>query len=119
MKRVFLFLFLHLSFMAFSQTENRSIETSSQHVDSVVFVTKLDIARATKDGIYLNGFVVNMSYEDACLLNGKLIRVSGVVSIIKGLKNEPEVYEDGYVVVCQGRQDDTKYIDSPQIGIIE
>ena len=79
----------------------------------VSFTTKLDIAYATKEGIYLNGYVVNINYEQAKRLNGKKIRVTGKVTILKGLKNLPGNE------VRQGRQEDTKYIDSPKIVLIK
>ncbi|MEP7372511.1 MAG: hypothetical protein ABI675_03920 [Chitinophagaceae bacterium] len=52
----------------------------------VTFITKLDIANASKDGIYLNNYVVNISYEKAKKFHGKKIRVTGRVTTIQGLK---------------------------------
>lgn len=81
--------------------------------DPVSFVTILDIANATKDGIYLNRYVVNIPYEKARKLNGKRIRVTGKVTIVKGIKNSP------FQAVEQGREVDTKHIESPTIKILK
>jgi len=77
------------------------------------FVTRLDFAKATKDGIYLNGYVVNIPYEKARSLNGKKIRVNGKVTIVKGLKKRPKQ------TLQQGREEDTRYIESPRIEILK
>lgn len=83
----------------------------------VSFVTTLDIANATKDGIYLNGYVVNLDYEKAKQLDGKKIKVTGRVRSIRGLKNIPGYDEKkGY---WQGRENDYKYIRSPKIKVVE
>jgi len=61
----------------------------------------------------MNGYVVNMSYQQVQKLNGKKIRVTGKVTIVKGLKNFPSEEERG------GREEDTKHILSPKIEIIK
>ncbi|THU37971.1 hypothetical protein FAM09_14885 [Niastella caeni] len=76
-------------------------------------MTTIDIKQATKDGIYLNGYVVNISYDKLMKLNGKRVRISGKVTIVKGLKH----YNDGEI--RQGRQEDTKHILRPKIKIID
>jgi hypothetical protein len=77
------------------------------------FVTKIDINQATKDGIYLNGYVVNIPYDKMIKLNGKKVRVSGKVTVVKGLKH----YNDGQE--RQGREEDTKHILRPKIKIVD
>ncbi len=79
----------------------------------VCFVTKIDIRQATKDGIYLNGYVVNIPYDKLMKLNSKKVRISGKVTIVKGLKH----YNDG--VIRQGREEDTKHILKPKIKIVD
>ena len=79
--------------------------------DSVSFITTLDIANASKDGIYLNGYVVNIPYEKAKKMHGKRIRITGRVTIIKGVNNKTSQEE-------QGREVITKYIESPKIEIL-
>lgn len=85
----------------------------------VSFITKVDIANLTKDGIYMNGYVVNMDSEEARKLNGKLIRVTGKVKIVKGLDSQPKQFnENGQEIIKQGRSEDTRHIFSPKIKII-
>ena len=48
----------------------------------VSFVTVLKLSNATKDGFYINGYVINISHERGRELDGKKIRVSGKVSIV-------------------------------------
>jgi hypothetical protein len=79
----------------------------------VSFATNIDIKQATKDGIYLNGYVVNIPYDKLTELNGKTVRISGKVTIVKGLKH----YTDGEI--RQGRQEDTKHILKPKIKIVD
>ncbi len=76
------------------------------------FVTTIDIKNATKDGIYLNGYVVNIPYDKLIKLNGKRVQISGKVTIVRGLKH----YNDG--VVRQGREEDTKHILKPKIKLL-
>lgn len=113
MRPIFTILFFLFTLSCFSQTG----DTLKKHPDKipgfVSFITRLNIANATKDGIYLNRYVVNISYEQAKRLNGKKIRVSGKVTILEGLKNLPGDE------LRQGRQEDTQYINSPKIVIIK
>jgi hypothetical protein len=85
-------------------------DTTSKKVS---FVTNIDIKQATKDGIYLNGYVVNIPYDKLTELNGKKVRISGKVTIVKGLKH----FNDG--IIRGGRQEDTKHILKPKIKIID
>jgi hypothetical protein len=120
MKLILIFLFVQLSTNGFSQTTNNLSKQSDMSFDSTTFVTKLNISNATKDGIYLNDYLVNIDYEKVKKLNGKNIKVSGKVTIIKGLKKMPKEYdEEGHKIIRQGRENDTKYIEFPLIEIIE
>lgn len=85
-------------------------DTTSKKVS---FLTNIDIEHATKDGIYLNGYVVNIPYDKLTKLNGKMVRISGKVTVVKGLKH----YTDGEI--RQGRQEDTKHILKPKIKIVD
>ncbi len=78
----------------------------------VSFITTIDIKNATKDGIYLNGYVVNIPYEKLTELNGRKVRISGKVTIVKGLmdNNDKEVK--------QGRENDTMHILKPKIKVL-
>jgi hypothetical protein len=102
------FIFATSCFAQGADTVDRGITKTPK---TVSFVTKVDIRRATKDGIYLNGYVVNIEYEKARALDGKTIRIRGRVTIVKGIQNT-----DGEV--SQGRQGDTKHILKPRIKII-
>ena len=120
MKLILIFLFVQLAATVFSQTSEKLPKQSEVAMDSITFVTKLNIANATKDGVYLNDYVVNIDYEQAKKLDGKTIKVSGKITIIKGLKSLPKEYnEKGNEIIQQGREKDTKYIDNPKIEIIE
>lgn len=78
----------------------------------ISFETKIDIGQATKDGIYLNGYVVNIPYGKLSALNGKTVRIRGRVTIVKGTYH----LTDGEVQ--QGRKEDTKHILKPKIRVI-
>ena len=113
MKYILPFLFVLLNLICFSQTTDTLKKQPNKVSDVVSFIAKVDIANATKDGIYLNGYVVNIDYNKAKKLNGKKIRVTGKVTIVKGLKNSPHDKE------VQGREEDTKHIKSPKIEVVK
>jgi hypothetical protein len=75
----------------------------------VSFIAIIDIENATKDGIYLGDYVVNIPYDKLVKLNGKTVRISGKVTVIKGISN---IYE-------QGRATDTKHILKPRIRVLD
>ena len=113
MKLLLQIILLVLPIFCLAQTKNSISNTPGKQNATVSFITKLDIAHATKDGIYLNGYVVNMSYDKMKLLHGKTIQVTGRVTIVKGIKKR-----DGDAEV-QGRQEDMKQILTPRIKIIK
>ncbi len=80
------------------------------------FITVINKSNATKDGIYLNGYVVNLDYSEINKLNGKKVNVKGKISIVKGLDNENTNSEQ---IFRQGRQKDTKHILNPKIEILK
>jgi hypothetical protein len=86
-----------------------SLKTRNANVAS--FVAKIDIKQATKDGIYLNGYVVNIPYARLTELNGKIVRISGKVTIVRGNKH----YADS--IIRQGREEDTRHILKPKIQL--
>lgn len=100
---LFLLLFLKLSFI---------LQAQDKGSDSVSFITIIDIKKATKNGIFLNEYVVNIPYHKLLRLNGKKVCISGKVTIEKGLSN----YHDG--VARQGREKDTKHILRPKMVIV-
>jgi PBP1b-binding outer membrane lipoprotein LpoB len=86
----------------------------------VSFITQVDIKNATKDGFYINDYVVNIDYEEAKKLNSKKIRITGVATIVKGLNSSSQKYsENGKKEIKQGRSTDIKYINNPKIEILD
>jgi len=73
------------------------------------FITTIDIKKATKDGIHLNGYVVDIPYNELNKLNGKKVFISGKVTIVKGVEN------NGDGIIRQGRKVETKHILKPKI----
>lgn len=121
MKKLVTLIFLMYSLSIFSQ-QTETIK--SQHSDTsnmVTFTTKFEMAKmATKDGFMMEGYIVNISYEQAKSLNGKKIKISGKYTIVKGLQNEPKEYdENGNILHKQGRLNDVKLINLPIIEILE
>ncbi|HEY6437028.1 MAG TPA: hypothetical protein VIY47_10585 [Ignavibacteriaceae bacterium] len=100
-------------FQLFSFSQARAVTQSDTTSGKVSFITTVDISRQTKDGIYMNGYVVNISREKLEKLDGQKIRVTGKVTVVKGVKNLPGEEEQ------QGRAVDTKHILSPKIEIIK
>ena len=82
--------------------------------DSASFIVRFDKTMGDKDGFYLNGYVVPVPFNMIDSLDGKLIKVSGLVLIHKGV--EEEMKENG--VEVQGRVGITKYITNPIIKIV-
>lgn len=112
MKLLLALLFIILPFASYPQAHNAG--KSNVSINAVVsFITKFDMANASKDGFYLNGYVVNIGYAGAKKFNGKKIRVTGKVTIVKGLKNSKPAQ------VTQGRFQDTRHTESPTIEIID
>jgi hypothetical protein len=104
---------LRLLFVYALLTLSSVLQAQDTTRNRVSFVTKIDFQQATKDGIYLNGYVVNIPYDKLQKLNGKTVRIRGKVTIVKGLKH----YTDGEI--RQGREDDTKHILKPKINVVD
>ncbi len=81
------------------------------------FTVVFEISKATKDGFYLNGYVVNIPYDKAQKLNGKKIKVIGKVTLAKGLGKKD--VKDKSTSQKQGRVEDVKYILKPKIVVLE
>ena len=73
------------------------------------FISRIDLSKATKDGIYLNGYVVNIPYYELIKLNGKKVYISGKVKVIKGLRNSRDFLTE------QGRRGNSSHILKPTI----
>tara|TARA_R100000951_G_scaffold82893_1_gene70587 strand:- start:616 stop:945 length:330 start_codon:yes stop_codon:yes gene_type:complete len=76
------------------------------------FETTIHKENATKDGIYLNDYVVKISYDSILKLDNKKVIIKGRYTIVKGLNPKDTVKR-------QGRSSDTKHILNPKIKIIE
>lgn len=90
-----------------------SLQAQDKNNGRARFVAKIDILQATKDGIYLNDYVVNIPYEKLMKLNGKKVRISGKVTLIKGTRH------NNGGEVRQRREENTKHILKPKIKIID
>jgi hypothetical protein len=109
--RLTLIYFLLIKTISWSQTVD-SVQTISKN--KVSFITVFDESNATKDGFYVNGYVVNIDYETGQKLHRKKIKITGKVTIVKGLK-----YDKSDEPIRQGRSEDTKHILKPIIEILD
>ena len=110
-KIIFVFItFFLMQTVGLSQTVD-SVEYISKN--KVSFVTMLDKNNATKDGYYVNGYVVNIDYETGQNLHMKKIKITGKVTIVKGLKRDKPGGP-----IRQGRYNDAKHILKPKIEIV-
>lgn len=107
---VFTIVFL---FLACAGKKTTTVNTRTGKEDTASFITTIDTATLTKDGIYLSGYVVNISNEEAKKLHGKRISVSGNVTIVKAVNNKPGGE------MSQGREVDTKHILNPIIKVLD
>jgi hypothetical protein len=115
MKVIFAVLVAFLVSNCFAQKKDNLNRSHTDTSSFVSFVAKLDIAKLDKDdAIYLKGYVINIGYEQAKKFNGKKIRVTGKVTIIKASKNRLPGQP-----IPQQREGDYKYIESPLIEIIK
>lgn len=111
MKQIPLYLSLFIAFAAKGQADSISMKDKVQRKAHII--TRFSTAYATKDGYYLEGFVVNISSEKAKRLDGHIIQVSGKITIVPGIGNQPRTKN------MQGRKNDTKHILSPKIIVVE
>ena len=86
-----------------------------QHIskNKVSFVSVFNKDNATKDGYYVNGYVVNVDYEAGQKLHMKKVKITGKVTIVKGLKQDKPGEP-----IRQGRYNDTKYMLKPRIEVV-
>ncbi|MBL86737.1 MAG: hypothetical protein CMO82_08785 [Winogradskyella sp.] len=114
--RIVLLTLLLVSFL-FGSSQSKNSETK---IDSVSFKANIELKDATKDGICLKGFIVNIPCKDLKKLDKKIIEVSGIVTIQKGLENTPAQYDNkGNKINSQGRNQDTKHILKPKYRIVK
>ena len=114
MRLIFAALTVFLTINCFAQENDTLNRRHNDTANSVSFIVRFHINELDKDdAAYLKGYVVNIGYEQAKKLNGKKIRITGRVTIIKASKNLPLGKP-----IPQERQGDYKYIESPKIEII-
>lgn len=112
MKPAFTLLFIFFSLASFARQTDTATTNPFQAKEIVSFVTVVNAKYADKDGIYLNGYVVNLGYDQIKKLHRKKIRVTGEVILIKGI---PEDRKEE----VQGQYRDTRHIPSPKIEIVD
>lgn len=95
MKQFLTFMILFASMSLFAQQAKPANSTAADTSNTVSFILKFEeIKMACKDGYFMNGYTVNLSYEEAKILNGKKIKVTGVFTIVKRLENQPKEYDE-------------------------
>jgi hypothetical protein len=111
---------LIFSVSLFSQQTNTLSKELTDTTAMMSVIVQFDEANmATKDGYDIGEYIVNISFAQAKLLDGKTIKISGHFTIVEGLENKEKLYdEDGNELFKQGRLGDTKHIESPIFEII-
>ena len=102
-------------------SKNHNTKKSELNKNVISFIDTVDIKNATKDGIYMDEYVVNLNYNDIKKLNGKKVKVSGKIWIEGGLENVPKEYDGNgreIKIIRQGREQDKKHIEDPKIEIL-
>lgn len=107
MKKYCVLLLFFLTIISCSQ-----LKQSTNNSEMVSFIATVDINRATKEGIYMNGYVVEIDYDQIKKLDGKKVQVTGKVIVVKGLNEKDNI-------IKQGRLKDMKHIVSPKIKIVK
>ena len=114
------FTILTTSFSVNINSTDELIAQTTNPDSTISFVTTFNIDKATKDGYYLEEYVVDVDQKQAKKINGKKIRVTGKVTIVKGLINEPDKFDNnGNRIIKQGRAQDTKLISNPSIEVLD
>jgi len=72
MKNIIFLLFNLISLHTYSQSKQSLDMKSEKKSDVVSFVTVLEMANATKEGVYMNGYVLNIDFNQ-----GSEMKVSG------------------------------------------
>ena len=112
MKQLLNLLPILMTITCFAQGADTIGSSGSKTSKAVSFISKINIYNATKDGLYVNGYVIKIGYEKAKALDGKTVRISGKVTVVKGIPNDA----NGEAV--QGRAGDTRHILHPKIEVL-
>ena len=100
---------------AYSQAKRCDVKEFSKKGKFISFIVKVDIGNASKDGVYMGGYIVHIPYFDLKRLDGKIIRVEGQYEILKGSKKQQKRNK----IRVAGYNGKTKHIYSPLITEIE
>ena len=103
-------------FLIFVINKNYS---QNNNIKKANFEAIIELKNATKEGVYLNGYVVNISYSELVKLDGKKVRIKGKVTIVEGVKySEKQNVRNKVILHEQGRSLETKLINKPKIEIL-
>ncbi|WP_430409864.1 GW dipeptide domain-containing protein [Kordia sp.] len=92
-----------------------SCEEKNDSKKEISFIAVIDSSNATKGGIYINGYVVEIDYDEVKKLNGKKVRITGKTKTEKGVDNTSKGNNE---IIKQGRSKDVIHIVTPKIEII-
>ena len=119
MRQVIILIPILFTVTLYGQKRTAIKNNNNDTINLVSFTVKFDKKNATKDGYYLGGYVVNINYDLSNRLNGKNIKITGKVSIEKGLDSDASKHNTSDTFpIMQGRSGDTKHIESPIIEIV-
>lgn len=106
----------HLLILSLISISCLSIKNSNEESDFVSFISLVDIKNATKDGIYMNGYVVEIEYDKIEKLNGKKVKITGETILVIGIGDQSN--KSNNELIHQSRSKDIYHIVSPKIEII-
>lgn len=120
MKTFLIFILFVFSHGLYAQQTIPAKETTADTSKTISFISRFDETKmACKDGYAINGYIVNISYEQAKKLDGKTIKITGQYTIVKGLENQSREYDkDNDEGAVQGRLHDVRRIESPVIEVV-
>ena len=88
--------------------------------DSVTLVATVNLKNATKEGVYMEGYVVNIEYGELKRLDGKTIKVSGIVTLLSPIQDGAEKTDAGEeALVEQGRSQPIGYNEHPAVAVLK
>jgi hypothetical protein len=121
MRHYFVIVFLSFNLPNVSSQQKDTLTNPKNDSGNIVsFTTIFDKSNATKDGYYINEYVVELDYALAQKIDGKKIRITGKVHTVKGLNNQAKEYDSkGNEIMKQGRSEDKKHIASPTIEVLQ
>jgi len=120
MRKIILFLFLLVRASIYGQQTDTTNLHNKDSSNTVSFIVTFDKKKATKDGYYVGDYIADINNAQAQKLDGKKIKITGSLYLVKGLKKQaPKYDEKGNLIMNQGRWEDIKHIASPSIEMID